>query len=155
MANYSAVVDPSTDEDASVRNQYVLDVAQMGQTCTRAVRSFLGTTGGATQIADPSTGLAHIALWGDASSVKPAGTYVSTGVYDMIWPTSITDELGTSRTLNLYRANANVESSDGTARIATAKITNAYTVRVYTYEVVSGLLLPSQLAGQTITIFAV
>jgi len=151
MSNYSDVVDPTTDEDAEWRNKYAANVAMSTHTVTRAFRSFLGTTGGATAVADPSTGFAHDALWGDAASVKPSVTHVQTGVYDGIWPTTVTDELDETHTLAIRRAWAQVESSDGTLRIASAKVTAAQKVRVYTYEGSSA----SDLVGEIITIFVV
>jgi hypothetical protein len=153
MRNYSDPVDPTTDEDASYRNKYAANVAMMTHTVTRAFRSFLGSTAGATAIADPSSGSIHDAVWGDSAAVKPSATSIPSGTYDIIWPATVNDELGTSHTLSLRRAWANVESSDGTKRDADAKVTGARTVRVYTYESVAGLLLPSQLAGQTITVY--
>jgi threonine dehydrogenase-like Zn-dependent dehydrogenase len=156
MANYSEPVDPTTDEDADHRNQYATDCAMMTQTATRGVRSFLGTTGGATAIADPSSGLVHYALWGNSASVKPIGTYVQTGVYEQAWPAIVTDELGTDHTLTIGRAWAQVESSDGTLRVANAKVMSAQRVRIYTYEAnASGQLMPSQLSGEVVTVFIV
>lgn len=154
MSNYSDPVDPTTDEDAAWRNKYAANVAMMTHTITRAFRSFVGGSAGATALSDPSTGFVHDSLWGDSAAVKPSATYIATGTYDVIWPATVTDELGVTHTLSLRRAKGEVESSDGTARLAIAKVTAANKVRVYTYEAVAGLLLPSQLAGQTITVFA-
>lgn len=156
MANYSDPVDPTTDEDAAWRNKYAANVAMMTRTITRAARSFLGTTGGATQIADPSSGFVHDALWGDGSSAKPVGTYVQTGVYEVAWPATVTDELGATHTLTIRRAKAEVESSDGTLRIAHAKVMSAQRVRVYTYEALAnGTVFGSNLVGELITVFVV
>lgn len=151
MSNYTEVVDPTTDEDAAFRNAYVTDVAMMTHTITRAARSFLGTTGGATMIADPSSGFVHDAVWGSSPSVKPSATYIATGTLDLIWPSTVTDELGDSHTVQLRRATASVESSDGTFRLATAKVIGSAKVRVYTYE--NGAL--ADLAGEVITVFVV
>lgn len=149
--NYSAIVDLSREEDAAHRNKYAANVAMMTHTVTRAVRSFLGTTAGATSIADPSTGFVHDAVWGDSATVKPAATYIATGTIDVIWPATVNDELGVSHSVQLGRASANVESSDGTFRIATAKVTGSQKVRVYTYQ--NGAL--ANLAGEVITVFVV
>lgn len=155
LVNYSDAVDPTTDEDAAYRNKYAANVAMMTHTVMRAFRSFLGTTGGATAIADPSTGAVHDALWGDAAANKPSATYVSTGTYDIVWPTSVTDELGTSHTLSIRRAWAEVESSDGVFKTASAKVTAAQKVRVYTYASPSAGLAPagSNLVGEVVTVF--
>lgn len=155
LSNYSDPIDPTTDEDAAWRNKYAANVAAMTHTVTRAARSFLGTTGGATAIADPSSGFIHDAVWGDAPSVKPSATYVATGTYDVIWPTTITDELGTTHTLSIRRAWAEVESSDGTLRLASAKVTGAQKVRVYTYAPAVAGATPTlgQLVGEVISVF--
>jgi hypothetical protein len=157
MSNYNDPVDPTTDEEAEWRNKYAANVAMGTHTITRGFRSFLGTTGGATAVADPSSGLVHDALWGDAPSYKPAITHVQTGVYDAIWPTTVEDELGTSHTVSIRRAWAEVESSDGTLRIANAKVSSAQKVRIYTYEAPSTTAYAAlaNLVGETITVFIV
>lgn len=157
MANYSDPVDPTTDEDAAWRNKYAANVAMMTRTITRGARSFMGTTGGATQIAEPSSGFVHDALWGDGSSAKPSATHVATGTYDVIWPATVTDELGTTHTLTIRRATAGAESSDGTLRLAHAKVTAAQTVRVYTYAPAVAGAVPTlaDLVGEVITVFVI
>ena len=155
--SYSSPVDPTTDESADDRNKYAGNVAMMTQTATRAFRSFLGTTGGSTGVADPSTGFVHGAVWGDSSTVKPGVTYVSTGVADVIWPSSVSDELGDSHTLSLKRAWGEVETSDGVLRIASAKVTAANKVRVYTYapSATGAAAALANLVGEVITVFVV
>jgi hypothetical protein len=156
MSNYSDPVDPTTDEDAAWRNKYAANVAMMTHTVTRGARSFLGTTGGATGIADPSSGFVHDAVWGDSAGVKIVASYVQTGVYELTAPATVSDELGTTHTLNIRRAWGNVDSSDGTLRIANAKPSAAQRMTVYTYQAnASGQLLPSQLVGEVITVFFV
>jgi hypothetical protein len=154
LENYSDPVDPTTDEDAAWRNKYVCNVAMMTHTITRGARSFLGTTGGATGIADPSSGFVQDNVWGDAASVKMVGSYVQTGVYFLTAPTAVSDELGVQHNVNMRRAWAAVESSDGTFRHAEAKVSSARTITVYTFEALAdGTIKPSQLVGQVITAF--
>jgi hypothetical protein len=156
LENYAEPIDPTTDEDAGWRNKYAANVAMMTHTVTRGARSFLGTTGGGTAISDPSSGFIHDAVWGDGAAYKPSLTHVQTGVYDAIWPSSVSDELGTTHTVNIRRAWAEVESSDGTLRIATAKVSSAQKVRVYTYErAAAGTVSGSDLVGEIITVFIV
>jgi hypothetical protein len=158
MSNYGAagVVDPTTDEDAGWRNKYAANVAAMTHTIARAACSFLGTTGGATAIADPSTGFVHDAVWGDGSTVKPSATRISTGIADVIWPSTVTDELDDSHAVSLRRAWADVEPSNTLFKSANAVVTSANTVRVYTYASPATGLAPSlaDLVGETITVFA-
>ena len=154
LSNYSDVVDPTTDEDAAWRNKYVANVAMMTHTLTRGARSFLGSTGGVTQIADPSTGFVHDNVWGDGASVKATASYVQTGVYFVTVPTAVADELGVQHSVNIRRAWGNVDSSDGTLRIANAKPSSARAMTVYTFEALAdGTVKPSQLVGQVITVF--
>lgn len=157
MENYFEIVDPTTDEEAEWRNKYAANVAMMTHTITRAARSFLGTTGGATAVSDPSSGFAHDALWGDSPSYKPSVTHVATGTYDAIWPSQVLDELGSSHTLQIRRSWAQVESSDGTLRIANAKVMSAQKVRIYTYEpaVAGNAPTLSNLVGEVISVFIV
>lgn len=155
LENYSDPVNPTTDEDAAWRNKYAANVAMMTHTITRGARSFLGTTGGATQIADPASGFVHDAVWGDGGSVKLTASYVQTGTYFLTAPTSVNDELNVQHSVNIRRAWANVESSDGTVRLASAKVSGAQQITVYTYEDVAanGQVRPSQLVGQVVTVF--
>lgn len=155
MQNYTDPVDPTTDEEAEWRNKYAANVAMMTHTVTRAFRSFLGTTGGGTAISDPSSGFVHDALWGDSPSYKPGVTHIATGTYDVIFPTQVLDELSAAHTLQIRRAWAQAESPDGTLRLATAKVTSAQKVRVYTYAPATTTSPPTlaELAGETITVF--
>jgi hypothetical protein len=151
MSNWGVdVIDPTTDEDAAHRNKYAANVAMMTRTITRAARSYLGMTFGATTLADPTSGFVHDSLWGSAASDKPVGTFIATGITDLIWPTTVTDELGETHTLSLKRAWAEVEPpASGAFLSAKAKVTAANKVRVWTY---TGMTLET-LAGETITVF--
>lgn len=156
MRDYADPVDPTTDESAEYRNKYAANVAMMTRTATRGFRSFLGTTGGATGISDPASGFVHDALWGNSSLVKPTATRIATGTYDVAWPSSVQDELFASHTLSLSRAFGNVESSDGTYRVASAKMTGANKVRIYCYEAFNGGQVSlSDLPNEIITVFVV
>lgn len=154
LANYGAMVDPTTDEDAAWRNKYAANVAMMTHTITRSARTFLGTSGGATSVADPSTGFVHDAVWGDSSSVKPSVTHVQTGIYDIVYPSTVSDELAVDHSVAVRRAWGNVEQSDSTLRVAQAAVSSSQKVRVYTYKAnASGQLLLDDLVGEIITVF--
>ncbi len=155
MSNYADPIDPTTDEDAGWRNKYAGNVAMMTHTITRAFRSFLGTSGGATAIADPTTGFVHDAVWGNSPLNKPSVTQVASCTYDINWPSTVLDELDVTHSVSLSRAWAAVESSDGTLRLAEAKVTGAATVRVYTFQSSAGLMVPSRLVAEVITVFVV
>lgn len=157
LANYAAVIDPTTDEAAIYRNLYVNDTAMMTHTSPKALRSFVGVDG--ADPTDPSTGLVHDAQWGDAAIVKPSASRISEGTWDLTWPATVDTELkpydaslggGAQATIavNLRRAIAQVESPDGTLRLASAKVTAANKVRVYGY---TGTTL-DDLAGCVVTV---
>lgn len=155
LSNYSPVVDPTTDEDARSRNRYAANVAMMTHTAVRAMRSFVGVDDGDPD--DPG-GFVHDAVWGSAPSVKPSVVRVEEGVWDLTWPATVDSALssatvaqggGSAHTVNFQRALAQVESEDGSFKLACAKVTGANTVRVYGY---SGTAL-DDLAGLTITVW--
>lgn len=145
-ADYAPIEDPTTDESAEHRNIVFANVAAMTQTSCRAMRSF---TGHATTPADPVSGFVHAAVWGSDNGVKPTVAHSATGIYDITWPTDVTDELGETHSVNLRRAVAQVEQSDGTFRDAHPKVTSANVVRVYTY---SGTTL-DDLVDEVITVW--
>lgn len=142
--DYSAPVDPTTDELAKYRNWYAMNVAAMTHTAPRAMRTFVTVNG--ADPTDPVSGFVHDAVWGSSNTVKPTVVRAGEGIWDLTWPTTVDTELaaededvggGADATiaLNFRRAFAQVESSDGTFKAAHAKVTGANTVRVYTYLV--------------------
>ncbi len=82
--------------------------------------------------------------------MKPVGTYVAAGTFDLVYPTGIADALGVTHTLNFKRVYATIESSDGTFRAAGAKVTAGNKVRVYTYNSTPVL---ADHAGQVVTVW--
>lgn len=159
IENYSAVIDPKKDEDAKFRNFYVTDTAMMTHTAPKAVRSFVAVDN--LDPTDPPTGFVHDAQWGDAPSVKPSAVRLSEGNYDVTWPVTVDTELkaedpsiggGDQATIavNIRRAIAQVECSDGTLRHAVAQVTAANKVRVRTF-LANGTA--DDLPGQIITVW--
>ena len=147
-------LDPWT-ESAEQRNLYAMNVAMMTHTITRAFRTFLGPTAGQSIApVDPPTGLAHDSVWpAIATGMKPVVSG-SNGVFDIAWPTMITDDFGNKRLLSIKRAEATVESLDGTWYDATATVINNRTVRVYTYDLSLGAPTSQNNApGQPITVW--
>lgn len=158
-ANYSAVIDPTTDEDAKHRNEYVSDVAMLTQTSACAIRSFVGVDG--ANPTDPVSGFIHAAMWGSAPADKPTVTRASEGVYDVTYPETVntplaseSEELGGGSAavvaLNFRRAEAQVQCSDGTLRHARAEVTSPNTVRVRCWTAAGAL---DDLAGEVITVW--
>lgn len=122
--NDHPVEDITTDEDAGHRNEYASDTAGMTHTAARAWRRFIADP---TTPGDPVSNI-HDAVWGDANAVKPTVANAGTGLFDITWPTTITDALGNTKTLALRWARAFFEG--GTAYVVSATITGANTVRV-------------------------
>lgn len=126
-SNYAPVEDPSTDEDADDRNEYVNDVASMTHTALRAWYAFVGHGTTPTD----ATSNVHDAVWGNDVSVKPTPAHSATGVYTITWPTSINDELDVDYSVNLRHAWANVEGSTLYFVQCTVTAPNVVTVRVF------------------------
>jgi hypothetical protein len=108
-SNYWPVEDPTTDEDAAVRNLYAMNVAYMTGMCPRAWVRFTGaaTTGAMILVA-------HQSLWGNAVGVAPTLARTSAGLYTITWPTTVTDQLGTVHTLNFRGSWTNVRDLSAT-----------------------------------------
>ena len=79
----------------------------MSQTAPRAIYRFIGH---ATTPTDASSNYQY-AVWGNDVSVKPTPAHTGTGVYTLTWPTTVTDELGESHSVNLVDGWANVNGS--------------------------------------------
>lgn len=161
IKNYADPVDPTTDEHVKFRNWYVTDVAAMGHTAARAMRSFVGVNG--ADPTDPASGFVHDALWGSTGPLKPPVARTGEGIWTVTWPTTVNTEMfgedvergGGAATstiaVSLRRAWAQVECTDGTLRHATAEVTAANVVKVRGY-LANGT--PDDLTGATITVWA-
>ena len=141
IADYSPVVDPTTDEGAIFRNFYAQNVAGMTHTLGRVFFSFV-TANGANPT-DPGVGHIHDAVWGAAPGYKPAIVRFGEGVWDATLPATVQHSLlftqpaavggGRTHTVNVRRAFAQVENVDGVLAHATAERTGANTVRIRTF----------------------
>lgn len=131
LNNYAPIVDPTTDEDVAFRNKYATNVAMMTHTAPRAMRSFVGVSG--ANPTDPLIGFVHDAVWGNTTVLKPVLVRSAAGLWTCTWPTNVTDELGVTHTVNLRRADAQVECG-ATKFDSTAAITapNVVTIRGWT-----------------------
>lgn len=155
IANYAAVTDPTTDEDAKFRNRYACDVAMMGHTAPRAFVRFVAVDGGAPT--DPAT-FVHDALWGSALAVKPVVARTGEGVWTVTWPTTVDDELtaddpslggGVTHSVNIRFAAPFCTAVAGVLKFVTAEVTspNVVTVRGF---LAAGTA--DDIAGSTITV---
>lgn len=125
-SNYAPVEDPTVDESADHRNLYAANVAAMTQTAPRAICRFVGH---GTTPTDPASNV-HFAVWGNGLSVKPTVARTGAGVYTITWPTTITDALGVSQSVNLATGWANVEGASLYFVQVTVSV-NVATVRVF------------------------
>lgn len=155
LANYAAVTDPTTDEDAKYRNRYACDVAMMGHTAPRGFVRFVAADG-----ADPTdpTSNAHDALWGSSVGVKPAVGRTGEGVWTITLPVTVDDELtaedaalggGESHTVNVRAAFAQATAVSGVLKHAVAEVTSANVITVRGF-LANGTA--DDLAGSTITV---
>lgn len=154
-ANYAAVTDPTTDEDAADRNRAFCDVVMMGHTAPRGFVRFVAANGAAPT--DPASHV-HDALWGSAVGVKPAVARTAEGVWTVTLPTTVDDELtaedaalggGETHTVNVRTAIAQATAVAGVLVHAVAEVTsaNVITVRGFTAGGVA-----DDIAGSTITV---
>lgn len=98
------VENPLTDVDADADNRARCNVAAMTHTTTHAWVAWTGATWtGSPASVTPDD---HEAVWGSSVSVRPTVSQTAEGVWLVTWPTTITDELGTTHTVNIRRCRA-------------------------------------------------
>ena len=146
-ANYAPVEDSTTDVDAAWWNLIAMNVAGMTQTACRAWVAFIGKASSPPD--DPASNI-HGAVWGNGLSVKPTMARTGTGVYTATWPTTITDELGVSHTVNLRRAWGSISGTTPYEITFTMTSSNVVTIRTFTV----GTSTPNDAVGATISVFA-
>jgi hypothetical protein len=125
--NEAEIADPSTDESADDINVVKMNVAGATQTLDRAWVRFVGH---ATTPADPASNV-HGAVWGNGPDVKPVVAKGGTGIYDVTWPTVVTDELGVNHNVNLRAAVVGVEGATPYLWTATVTAPNVVRVRIF------------------------
>ncbi len=158
ITDYSAVIDPSTDEGAIFRNRYAVNVAAMTRTAARGFCTFVGANG--ADPTDPLTGFVHNAVYGTILAYKPVLDRIAEGVYTVTLPAEVQQQDifneaaaiggGVTHSLNLRRAHAQVECSDGTLRHAVAERTDVNVIKVRCY-LANGTA--DDLDGQNITVW--
>ncbi len=142
IKNYSPVIDPTTDEAAIFRNTYVVDGAGMTHTAARGFISFRCVNG--ANPTEPSPGHVEDTVWGNTVlAYKSAVTRSTEGVWLITLPVEvqqvdIAGELaevggGVTTSINVRRAYAQIQCSDGTLRHARAEVLTANTIKVRTW----------------------
>lgn len=120
--NYSQIEDPLTDRDADDANKAYASCAAMTQTAVRAwARMVCNTSTGALTLAPTNP---CDATWPNTLANRPTLTRVSTGIFRLTWPTTITDDLGSDHELNFRAAECHIETAFGftQARVVAANI---------------------------------
>lgn len=126
LSNYAPVEDPTTDQDADGMNECKASTAAMTHTATRA---WVRIVSQAATPTFPATNV-HDSMWGSDLSVRPTPAYTSPGVYTLTWPTTVTDELSASHSLNFRWAKGHAENQ---ACVVCVEVTtsNSVTVRLF------------------------
>jgi hypothetical protein len=108
-------------------SQLINDVAGMTRTARRAWARFTAGSSPLLAATNPDD-----AVWGNASGVLPVVAHSSTGVFTMTWPSTIVDQFGTTRSINLRWARVSVEGS--TCAFAQCSVTSPNVVTVYLFN---------------------
>lgn len=104
LSDYRPITDPTTDRPAEGANKAFADVAAMTITAPRAYVQIVGHATTPT-LAD------HWALWGEAPSVAPTLSRTGAGVIEVAWPSTITDDLGGTHTLQVRAGHGQPRSA--------------------------------------------
>lgn len=131
LVDYSPATDPTTDLPASCDDETRSDVADMTRT---AIRAWFSLQVISAVCSIPNSG--YDATYGNAGPYKPVATYVSPGIYTVVLPASIVDNLGVTRYINLQAGWANYSSTDNTYGYYDTKvrITGPNTLTVYLWD---------------------
>lgn len=123
LTNAWPVEDPTTDMDAGADNKSRSNVAMMSNTALRGWVRF-------TAAASAGALIAHNAVWGNGVAVIPTLGRTGVGVATITFPTTVTDPLGVSHTVNIRAAWANSRGA-GTFFQAECLPSSANVVTVY------------------------
>lgn len=139
--NYSDVVDPTTDRDASEVNAMAAACSMLTRTNIKAYVRFAGhATAPVVDI--------HEAVWGNSVLVIPTLVHTSTGVYTITYPSTITDPLAQVQSVVFYDGWSKVNTGATFSAVSVAN--NVVTVRTYNS---AGSL--NDLVGTSITVYLV
>lgn len=143
LADYSPVIDSSTDRSAAGANTAYANAQMATRTNTRAVVRF-NPTGGSPVLA--ASGEQYNAVWLATTATAPVLAHSSTGVYTITWPATVMDEipatLPTGQATPGYNANGhsvnfksgwwNAELGATTPYLAFVTVAaNVITVKIY------------------------
>lgn len=116
------VVDPTTDRPAAAGNKMFCGAAMLTHLAWRAVVKI-------TASGIPING--HFACWGDTPDLCPTAVRVSTGLYTITWPTTVTDALGVVHTVSFRAARAKFYGSAVALLSTCTPAANVVTLRIF------------------------
>lgn len=141
LADLGPVEDPTTDRPAAGSNAALETVAQMSRVAWRCVARVTLSTSPVIAYSD--------AGWGNNN--PPTPLHVSTGVYSLTWPATVTDAMNVSHNVQLHAAIAVLESSGAFPGFAFPLIYSANVVRIFTFDT---SFATNDLSGQNLLVFA-
>lgn len=127
LENAWPIEDPNTDQDADGLNECKASTAAMTHTSARCWARF---TSDPTTPAFPSTN-PHDSHWGSTLAVRPTLARTGVGVYTLTWPSTVTDELGETHSVNLRWAKASLENQ---AAVVCAEATSVVLVTIKLFD---------------------
>lgn len=139
--NYSQVVDPTTDMDATQWTIMATSAAGATHTVTRGWVRF-------TTSATTPTLVAHDAVWGNAPLVTPVLARTGAGVFTITFPVTTTDDNNVVHTTNIRGAWGEVRGNTF-ANSSRRDVTAANVITVYTAA--SGTA--NDIAGATVDVY--
>jgi head-tail adaptor len=130
--DYSAVEDPSTDLAAVSSNQFRASTAAMTATAFRVVFNFY------IDISNDISNIARItnirAVWDTTATNNPTITYMSVGIYRVVFPSTVYDLLGNIQTINLLGGFGNIDIANTTNNFITVNRINSTTFDIYSIQ---------------------
>jgi len=126
LVDYSPSEDPTTDQPAAGANAHQASSAMATRTQTRAYCSFTYVSGASAPVTE------HDAVWGNSAGVIPVVARISAGKFSVTWPTTVSDALGATHSVNLRRAWGNIVFDATTVYViyCTRSAANVINVRI-------------------------
>ena len=129
LIDATPMTDPESEISASSLNQLRYDAACMTRTSPRVIFQFTGSATAPALASTATWATGHDAHYGNTNPVAPVLTRASTGVINIAFPATVTDELGTPVSLNVRMAQAQI-ASGSTPGFLIAIVTNSSTIQL-------------------------
>lgn len=145
LIDYSAVEDPNTDQPAAGANAQQASTAMMTRMASRAYCTFTYASGSSAPVNE------HDAVWGTGAPVLPVVARSSAGIFTITWPTTVSDALGATRSVNFRRGWPNIEAA-GVVLVGYVKRNSANVLQI---NIVNGSGTPTDPTGFAVTVFGI